>query len=93
MPLLCFSKTFEHTHKIKIGKPLKLVDSDSFSGGVLYLTVNPRNCDGLYFWLNKTLNTIPTVCSFKSRNTRQLKNTIKNSTALLPTSKNLTNVY
>ena len=28
MPLLCFSKTFEHTHKIKIGKSLKLVDSD-----------------------------------------------------------------
>ena len=30
MPLLCFPKTFQHTHKIKIGKSLKRVDSDCF---------------------------------------------------------------
>ena len=35
MPLLRFRKTFEQTHKIKIGKSLKRVDSDCVSFGVL----------------------------------------------------------
>ena len=38
MSLLRFPKTFEHTHKIKIGKSLKRVDSDCFFLGVLDFT-------------------------------------------------------
>ena len=35
MPLLRFPQTFEHVHKIKIGKSLKRVDSDCFCVGIL----------------------------------------------------------